>query len=222
MASFETVVPGQLTVHTYARFAPFCYEKDGAIVGTDIDFLSRFAEHEGLHARFEATDFPAIWELPGLGECDIAAAGIATLGHRDPGAGGRWSKPYTVVRRSLLVRAGEAEHLRTPEDFVGRTIVVTRDSTADMDARKRYEPLGATVLAELPTQDAMVTRLLGGAVDAYAGGETSNRFVAAADERLAVVDVHEMDDTETLHFTARAADPRLLERLDAFIESQQY
>jgi ABC-type amino acid transport substrate-binding protein len=215
MPSFEPLVPGRLTVCTYPRFAPFCYLEGGEIVGTDIELLTRFAASQGVRARFVDREFPDIWTRPGRDECDVAAAGIAALARRELGPGGRWSEPYGVVRRSLLIRSDDGEQLGSPADFAGRTIVVTRDSTAEGDARRRYPR--ARVLPELSSQDAVVKRLLAGTIDAYAGGETSNRFVAASEPRLDVVDVHEMEPPETLHFAVRGADPRLLESLDAFI-----
>ena len=220
MASFETLEPKALTVHTYVRFAPFCHEVEGEIVGTDIELLTRFAESEGLRAHFEPVEFPGIWTRPGYDQCDIAAAGIAALNVRDPGTGGCWSEAYAVVRRSLLVRRSDAGSLRGPDDFAGRTIVVTAQSTADIDARTRYAGVHAEIVPELPTQGEMVRRLLAGEVDAYAGGETSNRFVAASEPRVEVVDVHEMEMPETLHFVARRADPKLRESLNAFIHEQ--
>lgn len=220
MPLFETLVPQALTVCTYTRFAPFSYEQNGEIVGTDIRLLTRFAQNEGLRARFEAREFPDIWTRPGANECDIAAAGIAALDERDPGRDGCWSESYTIVRRSLPIRKADADSLRTPKDFAGRSIVATAHSTADIDSRQRYEGLGAEIIPDLPLQDEMIRRLLAGEIDAYAGGETSNRFVAESEPRLAVVDVHSMEPPETLHFAVRRKDPRLLERLNVFIKKQ--
>jgi len=220
MPLLETLVPQALTVCTYTRFAPFSFEQSGEIVWTDIALLTRFAQSEGLHARFEVSEFPDIWKRPGQDQCDIAAAGIAALEERDPGQGGCWSESYTIVRRSLLIRKSDIDTLRTPKDFAGRSIVATSHSTADIDSRQRYEGLGAEIIPDLPIQDEMVRRLLAGEIDAYAGGETSNRFVAESEPQLAVVDVHSMEPPETLHFAVRHKDPRLLEHLNAFIMKQ--
>ncbi len=218
MPSFELIAAHTLTVCTYAHFAPFSHEEDGHIVGTDISLLQRYAQKQGLDTRFEVKEFPDIWTRPGRGECDIAAAGIGALAERDPGPHARWSAPYDIVRRSLLVRQSDTGSLHSPQDFAGRSIVVTADSSADVDARTRYAGLGAQIIAAQPPQDEMVRRLLHGEIDAYAGGETSNRYVAASEPRLAVVDVHVMDPPETLHFAVRHVDPRLLETLNEFID----
>ena len=217
MSSFTCIAPDTLTVCTYAYFAPFSHVVDGRVVGSDISTLERFAWSHGYEVRFDVTDFPNIWERPGRGECDIAAAGIAALSQRDPGSGARWSVPYAVVRRSLLVRRSEVDSLRSPRDFAGRTIVVTESSTADIDARVRYAPIGANIVAALPAQEEMVRRLLDGEIDAYAGGDRSNLYLAASEPRVALVDVHPFEPPETLHFAVRHTDPRLLEALNEFV-----
>ena len=219
MALLSLIATDTLTVCTYTHFAPFSYEKDGKIVGTDITLLKRFARSQGLDARFEVTEFPDIWTRPGRGECDIAAAGIGSIADRDPGRGGCWSAPYAFVRRSLLVRRSDARSMRGPEDLAGRSIVVTADSAADVDARIRYAPIGANIVTAQPPQDEMVRRLLNGEIDAYAGGETSNRYLVESEPRLAVVDVHSMEPPETLHFAVRRVGPGLVEALNEFLSN---
>lgn len=217
MVPLSLVETDTLTVCTYEHFAPFSYEQDGEVTGTDISLLKQFARSQGLDTRFEAVEFPDIWTRPGHGECDVAAAGIGAIADRDPGPRGSWSAPYGFVRRSLLVRQSDASSLRSPRDFAGRSIVVTADSAADVDARTRYAPLGANVVKAQPPQETMVRRLLRGEIDAYAGGETSNRFLVESEPRLAVVDVHTMEPPETLHFAVRIAGTGLLDALNAFI-----
>tara|TARA_Y100001960_G_scaffold37548_2_gene35686 strand:+ start:2291 stop:2443 length:153 start_codon:yes stop_codon:yes gene_type:complete len=46
-----TITPGILTICTYAEFAPFSYEEDGEIVGTDIAFLKKFAVKMNLRVK---------------------------------------------------------------------------------------------------------------------------------------------------------------------------
>ena len=123
--AFDTIVPRTLTICTYVEFAPFAYEAQGEVVGTDIALLRRFAAQQGLDVRIIKKPFAGLWYTPGAGECDIAAAGIAAREDRDLGAHGVWSMPYMTVQRSLLIHASEAEVLKTPEDFAGKKIVVT-------------------------------------------------------------------------------------------------
>jgi ABC-type amino acid transport substrate-binding protein len=221
--ALATVEPGVLTVCAYGEFAPFTFERAGEVVGTDIALLRQFAQQEDLRVRIHQRPFLDLWRRPGLGECDIAAAGLAALPGRDLTAHGAWSEPYTVVRRSLLIRGTDADTLRVPADFRGKKIVVTPHSTADIDARQRYLPWGADIITTVPSQRAVVEALVRGDVDAFAEGEPSNRSLAEryggcpASPSLRLADIHAMAQVETLHFAVRTTDARLLARLNAFL-----
>lgn len=222
-SALATIEPQVLTICAYAAFAPFAFERDGEIVGTDIDLLRRFAQQKGLRVRTVKCPFRNLWQRPGLGNCDVAAAGLAALPGRDVTANGAWSAPYATVRRSLLIRGDDAERLRVPADFRGKKIVATPDSTAEFDARLRYLPLGAELILTVPSQRAVVQALLLQEIDAFAEGELSNRYLAErygtgqAHPLLALADIHQMAAVETLHFAVRATDSRLLARLNAFL-----
>lgn len=223
-APFTTLEPTFLTLCVYTEFAPFVYEVGGRIVGSDIALLSRFADQYQLGLKIsKQAHFDQLWHTPGRGKCDIAAAGIAMLPERALGADGCWSIPYLTVQRSLLIRRRDGAHLQTPADFAGKKIVVTPASTAHVDALARYEPLGATIMPHVPSQQAVVHQLLTGVVDAFGEGDVSNRYLAdhALDEQgqplLALTDLHSMAQPEELRFAVRAHDQRLVACLNAFI-----
>ena len=224
---FETIVPNVLTICTYTEFAPFAYEENGKIVGSDIRFLERFAQEMKLGVRFIKKGFAGLWNTPGNGECDIAAAGMMARADRELGASGAWSRAYMLVKRSLLIRRTDQNTLREPDDFTGKKIVVTPASTAHIDALKRYEPLGSTIIPFVPSQDEIVRQLIGCEVDAFGEGNVSNEYLAKkyVDENgrrlMTLTDIHTMDQSETLRFAVRAADPRLLNRLNEFITDQK-
>ena len=128
------------------------------------------------------------------------------------------------MQRSLLIRQSDHERLATPADFAGKKIVVTPASTAHHDALTRYQPLGAIVIAEVPSQHAIVQQLLTHEIDAFGEGDVSNRYLAEhyldgeGNPQLALVDLHPMAEIETLHFAVRAQDRRLVTCLNEFIE----
>ena len=225
-SALATVEPGVLTVCAYGEFAPFTFERAGEIVGTDIALLRQFAQREVLSVRIHKRPFLNLWQRPGLGECDIAAAGLAVLPERDVTAQGAWSAPYATVRRSLLIRGANAAVLRGPADFRGKKIVVTPHSTAEVDARQRYLPRGAEIIPEVPAQQAVVEALVRGDIDAFAEGDASNRYLAEryggcqASPSLILADIHAMAQVETLHFAVRTTDARLLARLNAFLATR--
>lgn len=213
-----TLEPGVLTVCTYTGFAPVSSKDEkGEIVGTDITFVRRFAEENGLALKFKEADFAGIWERPGRGECDLAAAGIAPLDSRkSPGV--VWSAPYFNVQRTLLIRKADADELHTIADFKGRTVAFTTGSTAEVDSRARA-PEG-TLFRGYTNQQDPIADLLGGKIDAFGEGSISNEYLARIHPELAVIDAHEMDPRETFSLPTREASG-LLEKLDPWIEAHK-
>ena len=56
---FETIVPNVLTICTYTEFAPFAYEEEGRIIGSDTFFLRKFAHEMGLGVSIIKKGFDA-------------------------------------------------------------------------------------------------------------------------------------------------------------------
>ena len=221
--AFTTLSEGVLTICTYTEFAPFSYEDRRDIVGTDISLLREFASKTDLGIIIIKRGFPGLWETPSDGDCDVAAAGMMEYEDRRLGRNAVWSDPYLLVRRSLLIRRSDSEILRGPEDFKGKTIVVTPTSSADIDADLRYKPLGATIIPLVPSQDEIVSQLLSGEIDAFGEGDVSNEYLAGKylDERqerlLTLTDVHSMENPELIRFAVRSVDERLPAAINEFL-----
>ena len=225
--AFTTISEGILTVCTYTEFAPFSYEDGGDIVGTDISLLKEFAKETGLRVYIIKRDFPGLWETPGVGICDVAAAGMMEYEDRRLGNNAVWSVPYMLVKRSLLIRRTDSEFLKEPQDFQGKTIVVTPTSSAHIDGDLRYKPVGATIISSVPSQDEIVSQLLSGQIDAFGEGDVSNEYLSKKyldehGERLLVLtDLHTMENPELLRLAVRSVDPRLPTAINEFLEQTQ-
>lgn len=152
--------------------------------------------------------FDRLWELPGQGVADVAASGISMR----PGCDGAisWSRPYSEVRRTLLVRAGDAEIMRGMQD-VHRLSVVPH-SAAHHHALASLPK--TSEIAFIPTLEAGIEDLILGNTDAVGTGSISAHFHEARHPGLAAVDVHEGLPPELISFAAR---PSLTEALDTFI-----
>ena len=177
MNKFQTIVTDVLTICTYSEFAPFSYKKDGGVVGTDIELLENFAYKMGLDVNIIEKQFDGLWNMPGLGQCDISAAGMMSEG-RDLDDKGIWSESYITVKRSLLIRHTDKDILKEPWNFSGKKIVVTPESAAHIDAIERYETYGAIIIPTVPSQNVIVNQLLSGEIDAFGEGDVSNGFLA--------------------------------------------
>jgi ABC-type amino acid transport substrate-binding protein len=226
---FVTLVPGQLTVCSYAGFAPYCFRaSDGSVAGLDIEFLDRFAQSLGLRMAVLEKPFDQTWTAPGADLCDIAGATIMRLASRALGRAS-WSEPYYEVKRSLLVRASEKSRFVVPGGSPDAVIVVTRGATAEIDARQRYPHCRLRYVDEVAghcpdVQKYIATTLLAeGHVDAFASAQAGNEFLVMAygrlvPEGLAVADVHvaqALDDT--FNFVVRDDSLGLHARLNRFI-----
>lgn len=208
------ILPGALTVAAYTAFAPVTWNDHGAARGKDIEFLRAFARVRGLDLQVEFFEFDRIWERPLQGQADLAAAGLAPFAQRHrPGL--TWSIPYHTVQRSLVVRAEERASLRTLRDFAGRTVAVTRGSTADLDVQRRK--LDSTQVVYFDFQERAIDDLFGHRIDAFGTGDICSHHVAAQHPgRLAVTDVHPMEVPEHFAF-ALPEHSDLVEPLNRFI-----
>ena len=222
MNKFQTIVPDVLTICTYSEFAPFSYKKDGTVVGTDIELLENFAHKMGLNLNIIEKQFDGLWNMPGLGQCDISAAGMMSEG-RDLDDKGIWSESYITVKRSLLIRHTDKDILKEPWNFSGKKIVVTPESAAHIDAIERYETYGAIIIPTVPSQNVIVNQLLSGEIDAFGEGDVSNGFLAErftendGSNPLILTDIHEMSFPEELSFAVRSSDKGLICNLNEFI-----
>lgn len=231
-ATVTTLFPGRLTVCTYGGFAPVCYKNPaGQLIGLDVSFLTRFAESLGLAIVTIEKPFNDIWTWPGKekGVCDIAGAGVMKRADRPTGPRASWSDAYFDVNRSLLVRTGDKAAFDDHGQLKEKKIVVTKGSTADIDAQKRYPDCKIlyvhTVAEGRPDpQEFIVTTLLANHdVDAFGEGDISNQYLRdkyAKDVSggLALADVHPIDGlTETFNFIVCNASSGVLGRLNTFI-----
>jgi len=222
MNKFQTIVPNVLTICVYSEFAPFSYKEDDKIIGTDIAFLENFANKMELEINIIEKKFDGLWNMPGLGECDIAAAGMMAF-ERNLGDSGIWSQSYMSVKRSLLIRQTDIDVLQEPKNFSGKKIVVTPESAAHIDAIERYQPYGAIIISTVPSQNEIVNQILNGEIDAFGEGNVSNEFLAEqfadnlGSRPLVLADIHDMNLPEKLSFAVRSADKRLIYNLNEFI-----
>jgi len=233
-AAVATLVAGQLTVCTYGGFAPVCHKTaDGQLIGFDVSFLTRSAKQLGLGIKLIEKKFDGIWTLPGENVCDVAGAGIMRRDDRPTGSGGSWSDAYFAVKRSLLVRASDKPAFDDHATLAGKNIVVTRGSTADIDATKRYPRCTIHFVDEVAkgqadAQDYIVKTLIANhRADAFGEGDVSNqdlrdKYGKDIEGGLALADVHAIDDiSETFNFITRDASVGVLDRLNAFIAANK-
>jgi ABC-type amino acid transport substrate-binding protein len=228
-ASSDLLEPGILSACLYPGFAPFTSKSGDALVGWDVDYLRGFADEHDLEFRpVEVADFNGIWLRPGRGECDVAGTGISITPDRTEqlGSDASWSDSYYSVARSFAVRAGA--DLTRIEDLAGRTVIVTKGSTADIDLTNRLAAAGITdTKVTYVTDEAEGAKQVASAGPdgpfAYGGGAGSVETLTKQLPGLEMAWVHclmEADgsiSSEPFGFAVRSASTGLLGELNSYI-----
>ena len=225
-----TLTPGTLTICTYPGFAPFTsFTSSGAWVGWDASFLTRFATQQGLAVKTVSVDpFDGMWKRPGEDQCDIAAAGIGNEpARRAQSPGTTWSITYYEVIRAFAVRKGST--LTGPQDLAGKTVIVTKDSTADQDIQQqiRQHHVKNVTVRYTDNEGAAVKMVSRGKVFAYGGGLGSIQYQAKRFTNIRVAWPHRIllpngkRGTEPFSYPVRTADTGLIEALNAFIAANK-
>jgi polar amino acid transport system substrate-binding protein len=95
---------GVLTTCTHLPYAPFQFERRGAVVGFDVDMIDLVARRLNVRQRVVDTDFTAITSgrVFAAGECDVAAAGMTI--NRRRAAVVDFSRPYFDSGQVLMAR----------------------------------------------------------------------------------------------------------------------
>lgn len=233
-ASIKTLKPGVLQVCLYPGFKPFTWQEGNVWKGWDVDYLEKFAADNRLTFKgVPVKEFNGIWSLPGERRCDIAASGISdTKKRRDDAHGVDWSKTYYVVVRAYLIRTGDK--LEKIEDLVGKTVIVTKGSTADTDLQNRLLQAGISAKVTILYTDseaAAADEVSHRKAFAYGGGYGSVKALAPDGSGLEVVWPHcnmvmagkELQEVpEPFSFVVRTEDTGLTAALDAYIPGHPY
>ena len=117
-------MPGaELRVGTQTDYPPLAFEREGQLVGIEVELAQKLGEALGRRVRFEAMDRKALIPALERGEVDLLMAGISVTPERS--ARVRFTLPYAQVgqmallRRDALGRLGGEVGLRRRGSRVG-------------------------------------------------------------------------------------------------------
>lgn len=118
----KLVTPGELTWGVSTTFAPFEFQKDGQVVGFDVDMVGELAKRIGLKSNLLAMDYAGI--IPALStghRIDIAVSGIyitpARLEVID-------FVPYMIIGDQIVAPAANPAKLTDRDTMCGHQIAV--------------------------------------------------------------------------------------------------
>ena len=232
--TITTLQPGVLTVAVNYGFGlPFAENSNS---GSDIQYIRRFAEENGLRINFvEQSEFDNIWLLPGEGKCDVAVGGINFFSNR-VNEGTVWSDVYFNDVRSFLVKKDDT--LNGPEGIANKTVSVCGLEASDQDS-PTVEDLKAWIAKDdikgvniIYAKDEKVSAQMVLAGTSFAAGAefSVNQYLASLPEfsDLKLVWVHQrllsggQKGTEPYEFPVREASSGLVDALNAFIKANLY
>lgn len=233
-ATPQTIEAGVLKVCLYPGFDPFAFkDAEGNWGGADVDYLKAFAAQENLAFEpVEAAQFKDIWMLPGQDKCDVATTSISDLAQRREQTGGAavWSDHYYRVVRAFAIVAGTT--LDGVDDLRGKTVIVTPESTADLDLRHRLTRAGIDTVTIEGTDDevAAATEVRDGKGAPFAFGaglgsverlvDTLGGLEVAWPHCTMLADNTESDEPFSL--VVRARSTGLAEALNTYIATADY
>jgi cystine transport system substrate-binding protein len=111
---------GVLTVGTEGTYKPFSYHEDGTgdLTGYDVEIITAVADKLGVKAKFEETQWDAIFAGLEAGRFDVIANQVSINDERT--AKYDFSKPYTVSPGVIVVKADNTD-ISSFADLSGKT-----------------------------------------------------------------------------------------------------
>ena len=114
------VEDGKLTTCTHLPYPPFQFERDGEVIGFDVELMDMVAEELGVEQEIVDTPFETIKTGADLnaGKCDVAAAGMTITDERK--ANLDFSVPYFDATQALLAKKGSG--ITSLDDAKGKKV----------------------------------------------------------------------------------------------------
>src|SRR5690606_27532530 len=98
------VKEGKLTTCTHLSYQPFQFEKDGEVVGFDVDIVDAVAKKLGVEQEIINTSFETITSGAEFNQqkCDVAAAATTITPEREEATD--FSEPYFDANQAILTK----------------------------------------------------------------------------------------------------------------------
>ncbi len=130
----EIKAKGELVFGTDATYPPFeSVDKDGRIVGADIDIGAEVARRMGLKAKFVNTAWDGIFPALNGKKFDVIISSVSITPKREEAYD--FSIPYKDSAQIVVV-AKENQDITTKADLKGRKVGVQIGTTSEKEAKK--------------------------------------------------------------------------------------
>ncbi len=201
-----------LSVCVDAPKYPFAFQTGEQWLGSDIDIVTHIADELDLKLVIVDGPFDGIWQRPGAGECDLAAAAITVTDARRAEAA--FSQSYLSASQSVLVRKDDEAAYGQLSQLGGRAIGV-KEGTTSQEYLLAHLPTDARVVTFEDTE-AMFVALGAREVDAVLSDLALNGYRSTLDTAVAVTEV--IDTGEIYGIAAASTNTGLIAEVDEILE----
>lgn len=207
---------GKLVVGTSADYPPYEFhllnDKDGDLVGIDIDIAKVIAEELGVKLEIKDIIFSKIFDTLEAGQIDIGIAGLHPTSERKKRV--NFSDVYYQAIQSIVIQGKNSETIKTIEDLRGKKVGIQKDSLQEDMARAHM--VGAVFLVR-ETIEELVINLKKGLVDALVLEQPVAESYVRMNKEFAIVTAKKFVDKLGSAIAVKKSDTQLLETINKIL-----
>lgn len=208
---------GVLIVGTSADYPPYEFhlmnDKDGDLVGIDIDIAKVIAEELGVRLEVRDIIFSRIFDSLEAGQIDLGIAGLHPTEERRKRVD--FSDIYYQAIQTIVIRVENAERITTVEDLRGKIIGIQKDSIQEDMARSHIE--GASFVVR-ETIEELIINLKKGLVDALIMEKPVAESYVRRDKDFRLVECKKFIDKLGSAIAVRKIDVELLAEINRILK----
>ena len=177
-----------LRVVTDAAYSPFEIQKEGEIVGFDVDVVNAVAEEAGFDVKIEHVGWDPLFVEIKNKTADFGMSAISINDERKQTYD--FSVPYFLSTNKILVPEGS--DIKTAQDLKGKKVAVQANTTGQFAVEKvlgknnkDIKKFDTTVLAimEMKKGGAKAVVADNGVIEEYAKNNPKDKFIVVKDEQ---------------------------------------
>jgi cystine transport system substrate-binding protein len=204
---------GTLLVGLEGTYPPFNFQdENGELTGFEVEFANALAARLGVKAEFRPTKWDGMLAALETQRFDIVINQVTITEERK--AQFDFSEPYTISGIQILVRKGEEDEYKTPEDLSGKAVGVVLGTNYEQWLREHVPDADIRTYDDDPTrnQDLLVGRIDAILNDRLIAGNLMERYEGR------IVPAGEPFARQEMGIATRKGDPEFLAALNKAID----